>query len=161
MQGRHLLHRTLLGGDLSHLGLEPPCLGTSLGLEATRVKKQNIVLADIKVGKGMGLDGGALGGRPAAAIVDADEANIVVRKLNATERTDGGKTRWCFFDNVVAAVEAEYVAWGMTACMRKFLDEEGRKNGGLTTGNRMGQVVRAVLLCADIAEATGTKGNHS
>ena len=110
VQGRHLLHRTLLGGNLSHLRLEPPCLGTSL--EVTGVEEKNIVFTDIDGGEGMGLDGGALGSRPAAAIVDPDEANIVVRKLNATERTDGGKTRWGFFDNVVAAVEAQYVAYG-------------------------------------------------
>ena len=42
-----------------------------------------------------------------------------------------------------------------------FSDEGSRKEVVLTTGNRMGQVVRAILLCADIAEATGTKGNHS
>ena len=156
MQCRHLLHRTFLGRDLGDLGLEATCLRT--GLEGARLEKKDIVLADIDL---VGLDGGALGRRPRTAKVDADETSRVGGEVDTTERTGRRKTSRGFFDDVVAAVEAEYVAWGMTACMRNFLDEEGRKNGGLTTGNRMGQVVRAVLLCADIAEATGTKGNHS
>ena len=49
----------------------------------------------------------------------------------------------------------------MTTYEKNFSDEDGGKDVVLTTGNRMGQVVRAILLCADIAEATGTKGNHS
>lgn len=31
---------------------------------------------------------------------------------------------------------------------------------GLTARDRMRQVARTILLCADVAEAAGTKGNH-
>ena len=51
--------------------------------------------------------------RPTTPIVDPDETNGVARKLDAAERTNGSKTCWGFLDDVVAAVEAEYMACGV------------------------------------------------
>ena len=101
VQSRHLLYRTFLSGNLGNLRLEATSFRTSF--QRAGVEKKNVVLADIDV---MGFDGRALGRGPCAAEVDADEADSVVGKANATERTGRRKTSWCFFDDVVAAVQA-------------------------------------------------------
>ena len=121
MQCRHLLHRTLLGRDLGNLGLEAACLRT--GLEGARLEKKDIVLADIDL---VGLDGGALGRRPRTAKVDADETSRVGGEVDTTERTGRRKTSRGFFDDVVAAVEAKYVAWRR---MRKIARREAQRKG--------------------------------
>ena len=87
VQGRHLLHGTLLRGDLRDLGLEPLRLGT--GLDGAGVEEQDVVLPNIVMV--VGGAGDALGGDKAAATVDTDQANRVGRELDATERTDRRK----------------------------------------------------------------------